>query len=64
MNNHQQELAGALESRGHLICLPEPELLLQESTWEDKIDNWIGKPFPGGDGGADFAELVDDCLGF
>lgn len=64
MNNHQQELADALESRGHLICISEPELLLDKSVWSAYIDDWVGKPFPVGDGGLDFAALVDDCMGF
>ena len=62
MNNHQQELAGALASRGHLICLTEPNLLTDESFWRENIDNWEGKDFPEGDGGHDFAELVDECM--
>lgn len=64
MNNHQQELAGALARRGHLICLPEPEHLLDERVWRDEIDEWEALPFPEGDGGKDFALLVDSCLGF
>lgn len=64
MHNHQQELAGALAARGHVLCLPDPECLLDEAVWRDRIDGWEGTPFPEGDGGQDFAALADGCLGF
>ena len=65
MNNHQTELAHALESRGHLICVSDPEKLLDEDNiWNQIIDTWKGKPFPQGDDGLDFATLVDECMDF
>ena len=63
MHGHQSELADALETRGHLFVVRDPRELLQEDTLK-KIEAFDQVPFEGGDGGKDFAALVDAHFGF
>mmetsp|Transcript_27521 Transcript_27521/g.55516 ORF Transcript_27521/g.55516 Transcript_27521/m.55516 type:complete len:236 (-) Transcript_27521:163-870(-) len=63
MNAHQSELADALEARGHLFVVNDPSELLKEETLR-QIEKFDQIPFEGGDGGADFAALVDNHFGF
>ena len=62
MDNHQIELAGALEKRGHLYVLPRPQLLIQDDLME-LIEQFRPVNFLGGDKTA-FARLLDDHMGF
>ena len=63
MHGHQSELADALEARGHLFVVRDPRELLQEDTLK-RIEAFDQVPFEGGDGGKDFAALVDAHFGF
>lgn len=63
MHSHQSELADALEARGHLFVVRDPRELLQEDTLK-RINAFNQVPFEGGDGGKDFAALVDSHFGF
>ena len=63
MHGHQSELADALEARGHLFVVRDPRELLQEDTLK-RIEAFDQVPFEGGDGGKDFAALVDSHFGF
>lgn len=63
MNAHQSELADALEARGHLFVINDPKELLDDETLQ-RIDAFDPIPFEGGDGGVDFAALVDNHFGF
>lgn len=63
MNAHQSELADALEARGHLFVVNDPMELLKEKTLR-RIEQFEQIPFEGGDGGADFAALIDNHFGF
>eukprot|EP00978_Attheya_sp_CCMP212_P008190 scaffold19142_cov31-Attheya_sp.AAC.1 len=62
MDNHQLELANALERRGHIFVVHDPILLQQPETFR-QIQQFCPIPFSGGDGGLDFATLVHDELG-
>lgn len=62
MHGHQSELADALEARGHLFVVRDPRELLQEDTLK-RIEAFDQVPFEGGDGGKDFAALVDAHFG-
>ena len=63
MHGHQSELADALEARGHLFVVRDPRELLQEDTLK-RINAFNQVPFEGGDGGKDFAALVNSHFGF
>lgn len=63
MNAHQSELADALEARGYLFVVNDPSELLKEETVR-QMEKFEQIPFEGGDGGADFAALVDNHFGF
>lgn len=63
MHGHQSELADALEARGHLFVVRDPSELLLMDTLK-KIEAFDQVPFEGGDGGKDFAALVDTHFGF
>lgn len=63
MHGHQSELAEALGARGHLFVVRDPQELLREETLR-RIEAFDPVPFTGGDGGRDFAALVDHHFGF
>ena len=63
MHGHQSELADALEARGHLFVVRDPGELLQEDTLK-RIEAFDQVPFEGGDGGKDFAAMIDAHFGF
>ena len=63
MGGHQSELAEALGERGHLLVVTDPADLVQEEVLR-RIEDFVPVPFRGGDGGRDFAALVDGHFGF
>ncbi len=63
MNNHQCELAYALEKRNYLFVLPKPEYLLEEDRLETIVNEFLPKSFEGGND-ASFGLIVDDFMGY
>jgi beta-1,4-N-acetylglucosaminyltransferase len=63
MDNHQIELAHAMESRGHLVVVERARDLLLATTWHDRILPFQPKPYQHGDE-RDFANTLDRFLGF
>ena len=61
MDNHQSELAEALERRGYLLMLLEPNLLHQDGIFE-KINKFEPKCFNGGNDNA-FGNVLDEFMG-
>lgn len=62
MNNHQEELAGAMAERGHLVMVETPEKLDDNQTWIS-FNDFEPIVFEGGDNHS-FATLLDSHLGF
>lgn len=62
MDNHQTELAAAMEERGHLFMVENPELLEKKDTWIS-FQDFVPVPHKGGDE-KDFPRLLDSFLGF
>ena len=62
MDNHQCELAYALEKRKFLFVLSKPEMLLQVEKMQN-IENYIPACFEGGDDSS-FGVLLDDWMGY
>ena len=63
MNNHQCELAYALEKRKFLFVLPQPEDLLKEERVDAIVKNFQPRSFEGGNDHS-FGILVDDFMGY
>ena len=62
MNNHQEELAGAMAERGHLLMVEKPENLDDNQTWVS-FNDFEPTVYEGGDQDS-FATLLDSHLGF
>ncbi|CAJ1966917.1 unnamed protein product [Cylindrotheca closterium] len=62
MNNHQEELAGAMAERGHLLMVEKPEKLDDNLTWVS-FNDFEPIVYEGGDEDS-FAILLDSHLGF
>ncbi|GAX17329.1 beta-1,4-N-acetylglucosaminyltransferase [Fistulifera solaris] len=62
MHNHQMELAVALQQRGHLYMVEQPQDLWIPELWE-AIDQFDPLPHPAGDEYA-FPRLLDEFCGF
>lgn len=62
MDNHQEELAEAMQERGHLLMVANPELLDMDETWES-FDSFQPSVLVGGDV-EDFPRLLNSFLGF
>jgi beta-1,4-N-acetylglucosaminyltransferase len=62
MNNHQEELAGAMAERGHLLMVEKPEELDDSETWKS-FQKFSQIPHKSGDEN-DFPRLLDFHLGF
>mmetsp|Transcript_24888 Transcript_24888/g.28773 ORF Transcript_24888/g.28773 Transcript_24888/m.28773 type:complete len:227 (-) Transcript_24888:60-740(-) len=63
MDNHQCELAQALEKRGYLYVISKPVLLLQENMLDKIIHEFTPRSFEGGNDKS-FGLLVDDFMGY
>ena len=63
MNNHQEELACAMEERGHLLVVANPELLEERHTWTS-FEDFCPDPHHQGGDDQDFPRLLDSFLGF
>jgi beta-1,4-N-acetylglucosaminyltransferase len=61
MDNHQSELAEALERRGYLLMLREPNLLIQDGIF-GRIEQFEPKCFSGGDDTA-FGSILNEFMG-
>lgn len=62
MDDHQRELADAMEERGYLYVVSDPESLRNEEVLA-AIEDFVPSPFPGGEVGV-FAALLDEHMGF
>lgn len=62
MDNHQTELAYALQETGCLCVVAEAKLFLQVDTWQ-RITNFAPKYFPKGDQ-SDFPRILNRFFGF
>jgi len=62
MDNHQEELAGAMAARGALLMVVSPDLLEEEKTWAS-FEGFTPVVHQGGDE-HDFPRLLDSFLGF
>jgi beta-1,4-N-acetylglucosaminyltransferase len=63
MNNHQCELAYALEKRNYLHVLSKPEMLLKAENIQKIIQEYIPKPFQGGNDSS-FGLLLNEFMGY
>lgn len=63
MNNHQCELAYALEKRNFLFVLAKPEFLLEQDKVDTIVKKFRPKSFEGGND-ASFGTVVDDFMGY
>ncbi len=61
MNNHQSELAEALDKRGYLFMLNNPSLLLDDGKIKE-FESFRPKIFSGGNASA-FGNLLNDFMG-
>lgn len=62
MDNHQCELAYALEKRNFLYVLSKPDMLLQTEKVQ-RIEHFLPVCFEGGDDSS-FGSLLDDFMGY
>lgn len=63
MDNHQCELAYALEKRKYLYVLSKPEMLLQSDEIRHIVQTFVPKIFEGGNDDS-FGKLVDSFMGY
>lgn len=63
MDNHQCELAYALEKRKYLYVLSRPEILLQSDEIRNIVQTFVPKSFEGGNDDS-FGKLVDSFMGY